>query len=357
MGVRTVDVLAAELLGQLGVVDALDDRGVIPLVAEDVHVGEERGQHAQDGVVGDVARGEDERRLLAVQRGQLLLQRDVALVGAGDVSCAAGAAAEAVDGVGHCAGHVRVLAHAEVVVGAPGDDLLLRPVLHVPHRVRKLAVHAVDVLEHPIPPLLLQPVCNLPVVALKAPAARGFADRSGLPLSEGSVAIRPPGRRVGVFGAVSVVHRRRVSHGHFLGRVPRLLALGLGIKRARVCGRLECAAHRAAERRGAHVRHRLRAQRAAAERRRGRCGRCGVQRRIERALGVGWRGRRRGGDVLLRRRGRGAEPEGAGGLGLRRRGRPPGARVHEGAQLRQVGHAGRCCAAHGRLHAATQPLC
>ena len=60
-GARTVDVLAAELVGQLGVVDALDDRGVIPLVAEDVHVGEERGQHAQDGVVGDVARGEDER--------------------------------------------------------------------------------------------------------------------------------------------------------------------------------------------------------------------------------------------------------------------------------------------------------
>ena len=54
-------------------------------------------QRLQRGLVGDIARGEDERGFLAVQRGQLALERDVQRVGAGDVARAAGARALRVD--------------------------------------------------------------------------------------------------------------------------------------------------------------------------------------------------------------------------------------------------------------------
>ena len=73
--------------------------------------------------VRDVARGEEQRRRLAVQVGELALQQHVVVGGAGDVAGAAGAGAAAVDRRVHRRQHRRVLAHAEIVVRAPDGDL------------------------------------------------------------------------------------------------------------------------------------------------------------------------------------------------------------------------------------------
>ena len=82
-------------------------------------------QGRQRRLVGHIAGGEQQRRFLAVQVGQLALQLDVIVGGAGDVARAAGAGAGLVDGLVHGVEHDRVLALAEIVVGAPDDDVAL----------------------------------------------------------------------------------------------------------------------------------------------------------------------------------------------------------------------------------------
>jgi hypothetical protein len=77
------------------------------------------------------------------------------MIGAGDVARAAGARAHARRGLDHRADHLRVLAHAEVVVGAPDDDVA--PALRrMPVGVREPAGDALEVGEHAIAPLLAQ---------------------------------------------------------------------------------------------------------------------------------------------------------------------------------------------------------
>ena len=59
------------------------------------------------------------------QIGELGFELDQRMVRAGDVAGAAGAGADARGGLHHGADHLRVLAHAEIVVGAPDGDLAL----------------------------------------------------------------------------------------------------------------------------------------------------------------------------------------------------------------------------------------
>ncbi len=80
-------------------------------------------ERAERRPVRHVAGGEEQRGLLAVQVGELALQQDVVVVGAGDVAGAAGAGAAAVERLVHGGEHLGVLAHAEIVVGAPDRDL------------------------------------------------------------------------------------------------------------------------------------------------------------------------------------------------------------------------------------------
>lgn len=60
---------------------------------------EQLGQRAQRCIVGDIGRGEQQRRFLAVQVGQFGLQLLVINRGAGDVAGAAGACAGRIDGI------------------------------------------------------------------------------------------------------------------------------------------------------------------------------------------------------------------------------------------------------------------
>ena len=120
---QVVDVVVAEdqPLGARGA-DAIDHRGVVALVREDDAVVEQAAERAQAGLVGDEARREDERRLLGVEVGELALELADEQVRAGDVARAARADAVLGERRGDGADDRGVLAHAEVVVGAPVDD-------------------------------------------------------------------------------------------------------------------------------------------------------------------------------------------------------------------------------------------
>ena len=95
----------------------------LPRVRQDDAARHARRQRAERRPVGDVAGGEQQRGFLAVQVGELLLQQHVIVVGARDVAGAAGAGAAAVERLVHRLEHLRMLAHAEIVVRAPDRDL------------------------------------------------------------------------------------------------------------------------------------------------------------------------------------------------------------------------------------------
>ena len=121
---------------QRGLADALDHRIVVVGVGQDQAVRDQSCDGRDAGLVGDVARGEDQRRRLAVQVREFAFELNQRMVGAGDVAGAARAGAHAGGGLDHGADHLGVLAHAEIVVGAPDHDLA-RPLRGVPDGVRE----------------------------------------------------------------------------------------------------------------------------------------------------------------------------------------------------------------------------
>ena len=137
--------------------DAGDDRGVVHRVRQDQHVGKLRRQRRQAGLVGDIAAGEGQGAFLAVERRQLGLELDKRVAGAGNVAGAAGAGAVARRGVLHGGDDVGVLAHAEIVVGAPDGDLMRRAVM-MAARDGMPAGDAFQLDEMPIPVLAFQAV-------------------------------------------------------------------------------------------------------------------------------------------------------------------------------------------------------
>ncbi len=108
------------------------------------------------GLVRHIAGGEDQRCFLAVQIGKLALQFDQRMIIAGDIAGAAGAGAHPGRGLDHGADHLRVLAHAQIVVRAPDHDVL-RPLRRMPHRMRKPPGDALEIGKYPIAPLVMQP--------------------------------------------------------------------------------------------------------------------------------------------------------------------------------------------------------
>ena len=152
---QVVEVVVAEdhALGARGA-DAVDHRRVVALVGEDHAAFKQAAERAQAGLVGDEAGGEDERRLLGMQIGELGLQFPHEHVRACDV--ARPARADAV--LGECprrgGDHLRVQAHAEVVVRAPVHDDAARAVGE-PHE-RRTECGALEIDEVPVAALCAQ---------------------------------------------------------------------------------------------------------------------------------------------------------------------------------------------------------
>ena len=115
-------VVAPDLLLAAGAPDALDHRIVVERVGEDEAIRQQAGDGRDAGEIGDPARGEDERRLLAVQVGELALEHDDRMMGAGNVAGAAGAGAVGARRLDARLDDVGVAAHAEIVVRAPDGD-------------------------------------------------------------------------------------------------------------------------------------------------------------------------------------------------------------------------------------------
>ena len=150
-------VVAENLLFGAGLADALDHRIVVEGVGQDEAAGHQLGDGGDAGLVRHIARGEDQRRFLAVQVGELALELDQRMVGAGDVAGAAGAGAHARGGVHHGADDARVLRHAEIVVGAPDHDVT-RPLRRMPGHGGEAAHHTLEIGKNPVAPLLMQTI-------------------------------------------------------------------------------------------------------------------------------------------------------------------------------------------------------
>ncbi len=103
--------------------NAFDHRGMIARIGKYLAPGKTRGERAEGSPVRHIARREECGRFLAVQIGQFPFQQHVVVVGAGNVARAAGPGAAFVQRVVHGGQCSRVLAHAEIVVGAPYGDL------------------------------------------------------------------------------------------------------------------------------------------------------------------------------------------------------------------------------------------
>src|SRR5215469_3576002 len=77
------------------------------------------------------------------------------MIVAGDVAGASGTGAHAGRGFDHGADHLRVLAHAEIIVRAPDHDLL-RSIRRMPDGVGKTPGDALEVGKHAVAPFLVQ---------------------------------------------------------------------------------------------------------------------------------------------------------------------------------------------------------
>ena len=231
-------------IGALGArgADAVDHRGVVALVGEDHAALEQAPERAQAGLVGDEARREHERRLLAVEVGELVLELAHEHVRAGDV--ARPARADAVLGE-RARGRLddgRVQAHAEVVVRAPVDDDAAAAVGE-PH-VRRAGRRALELDEAPVAALLAQRVETAARAPPERPRARDVR-RARRPLAatcprRARYHARSGGRRLtrgalGMLAAMSGIrsHRSPAPRGAHRARARALPRAHAALARAR----------------------------------------------------------------------------------------------------------------------------
>ena len=115
-----------DLLRPTAVADTGDHRCVILLIREDDAAGKKLRQCRQRRFVGDECRGEKKCCILAVEVGKLVLEFDVIMGRACDVTGAARAGADEIDRLVHGGKDLGMLAHAKIVVRAPYRDGLGR---------------------------------------------------------------------------------------------------------------------------------------------------------------------------------------------------------------------------------------
>ena len=99
-----------------GMTDALDHRIMIQRIRIEDTARQLRAQRGQGRHVGDIARGKQQRRFLAVQAGQFLFKKHMVMVGAGDIARATGTGAALVDRLNHGIAHQFALPHAQIIV-------------------------------------------------------------------------------------------------------------------------------------------------------------------------------------------------------------------------------------------------
>ena len=91
-----------------------------------------------------------------MQVGEFALEPHQRMIVAGDIAGTAGAGAHPGCGLDHGADDLGMLAHAEIVVGAPDDDVF-RALRRMPQRVRKASGDALQISEYPVAPFGMEP--------------------------------------------------------------------------------------------------------------------------------------------------------------------------------------------------------
>src|ERR1700730_4595674 len=148
-------VMAEDLPPRLGAADAFDHRIMVELVRKDEAIGQKIADRENRRQIGNPARGKDERRLLAVEARQFGFKLDEGMIGARNIAGAAGTNAMPDSGRRHRIDHLRMPAHAEIVVGTPYNDFL-DAIWTVPQRVRKRLGVPLDVGEDTVAAFPLQ---------------------------------------------------------------------------------------------------------------------------------------------------------------------------------------------------------
>ncbi|QTK80416.1 hypothetical protein AT6N2_C2875 [Agrobacterium tumefaciens] len=136
--------------------DALDHRGMVERVRKDDQARYLLAERAEGGPVRNITRGEDQRRFLAMEVSKLALQQDVIVVGARNIPGASRTRATVINGGFHGFDDFRVLAHAEVVVGAPDGNVLPLTIGVVACRAGKVALLPLYIRKNAITSLRMQ---------------------------------------------------------------------------------------------------------------------------------------------------------------------------------------------------------
>ena len=149
-------VMPPDVLGSGAVPYAFDHGGVIVCVGEDFTTPEYSRfrQHAQHGLIGDVAGREKQCSLLVVKVCELMLKFDVIMRCSGDISSSARARARSLECFVHSLKDDGILSHSKIVVGAPYGDRVCRSVV-VESCGREIPLVPDDVRKDPIPPFLV----------------------------------------------------------------------------------------------------------------------------------------------------------------------------------------------------------
>ncbi len=130
------NIVVAEDLALVGRgANAVDDGGVVQLIADHHAVGDAPQQALEGGIIGAKAGGENQRRLLAVPVGQASFQTGIHLVRAADIARSAGARSVGLQRIVHLFAHCRMLRHPEVVIAAPDHHRFLLTAIQFGQRV------------------------------------------------------------------------------------------------------------------------------------------------------------------------------------------------------------------------------
>ncbi len=92
-----------------------------------------------------------------MQVRQFLFQQHMVVAGAGNIACAAGTGAALVERIVHGLDCCRVLAHAEIIVGAPNGDLT-DFAIDMARRTGERPAFAFEICENPVVAAFTQPI-------------------------------------------------------------------------------------------------------------------------------------------------------------------------------------------------------
>ena len=143
-------IMAPDPLLAARALHALDHRGVVQLVGENDQARQDFRQGRERRLIGDIAGGEEQCAILAVQVGERALQLDMVMRGAGNIARAAGAGADIINGLLHRFHDTGHLAHAEIVIGTPDRHIAHIAARRTPAGHRETALATQQVGKHTV---------------------------------------------------------------------------------------------------------------------------------------------------------------------------------------------------------------